>query len=126
MALLTVAGRKTGLARTSPVALARHGDDWLLVAVYGVSDWSRSLEAAGKATITRRGRTEDVSATRLVPSEAGPILRDSMAEAPAMIRRMTARYFKAVPTSSADDWELEAVDHPVFVLRVIQGGIDVS
>jgi deazaflavin-dependent oxidoreductase (nitroreductase family) len=119
MALLTVAGRKTGLARTSPVALARHGDDWLLVAVYGVSDWSRNLEAAGKATIRSRGRTEEVHATRLAPSEAGPILRDSIAEAPAMIRRMTARYFAADPTSPEDDWQREAVDHPVFVLRVI-------
>lgn len=116
MALLTVPGRKSGVPRTTPVALAKHDDGWLLVAVYGVSDWSQNLEAAKSATVTRRGRSDEMSATRLDPSVAGPILRASMAEAPALVRRMTARYFSADATSSAAEWEREAVDHPVFVL----------
>jgi deazaflavin-dependent oxidoreductase (nitroreductase family) len=116
MALLTVPGRKSGIPRTTPVALAIHDDGWLLVAVYGVSDWSQNLEAAGKAIVTRRGRSEEMRATRLTPSDAGPILRASMAEAPAMVRRMTAQYFSADATSPAAEWEREAVAHPVFVL----------
>ena len=116
LALLTVKGRKTGLDRTTPVALERHDDGWLLVAVYGVCDWSRNLEAAGTATITRRGRAEEMTARRLVPAEAAPILRDVMGRAPRMVRNMTAPYFSSGSTSSLEDWAAEAVRHPVFVL----------
>jgi len=116
MALLTVKGRKSGLERTTPVAIERHGDGWLLVAVYGTCDWSRNLEAAGEARITSRGATTPVRATRLEPADAGPILRDAMARAPSMVRRMTAPYFTAEIESAASEWEREASEHPVFVL----------
>lgn len=116
MALLTVKGRKSGIDRTTPVALERHGDGWLLVAVYGTCDWSRNLEVAGQATITSRGTTTRVRATRLEAGEAGPILRDAILGAPAMVRRMTAPYFTAEPGSPPAEWEHEAREHPVFVL----------
>lgn len=117
MALLTVRGRKSGVPRTSPVALAKREDGWLLVAVYGVSDWSRNLEAAGMATVTSGGRTREVTARRLEPAEAGPILREEITSAPAMIRRMTAPYFSATAESPEESWRREAVVHPVFVLQ---------
>jgi len=116
MALLTVKGRKSGVDRTTPLALERHGDGWLLVAVYGACDWSRNLEAAGEATITSRRTTSRVKATRLEPAEAGPILRDAISGAPAMIRRMTAPYFSAEAGSPPLEWVREATDHPVFIL----------
>ncbi len=119
MALLTVEGRKSGLERTTPVALERRGDGWLLVAVYGTCDWSRNLEAAGEARITSRGKTAQVRAIRLDPDVAGPILRDAISGAPAMIRRMTAPYFSAKQHSPAAEWVREATDHPVFVLTPI-------
>lgn len=120
MALLTVEGRRSGLPRTTPVALEPTDAGWLLVAVYGVSDWSRNLEAAGMAEVTTRGRTTSVEARRLTPEEAGPQLRDSIVEAPAMIRRMTAPYFTAHEGSSVDEWEREALDHPIFILTPTQ------
>jgi deazaflavin-dependent oxidoreductase (nitroreductase family) len=116
MALLTVRGRRSGLPRTTPVALATRDDGWLLVAVYGVSDWSRNLETAGEAEVTLHGETTRVTARRLPPSEAASVLRDSIADAPRMIRRMTAPYFDAVLDSSLADWAQESVDHPVFQL----------
>jgi deazaflavin-dependent oxidoreductase (nitroreductase family) len=116
MALLTVKGRRSGLERTTPVALERHGDGWLLIAVYGVCDWSRNLEAAGEGTITSRGNVTRVRATRLEPGDGGPILRDAISGAPAMVRRMTAPYFSAQRESPALEWEQEATDHPVFIL----------
>ncbi|HSM44526.1 MAG TPA: nitroreductase family deazaflavin-dependent oxidoreductase [Acidimicrobiia bacterium] len=122
MALLTVVGRKSGLPRTTPVALETTDGGWLLVAVYGVSDWSRNLEAAGTAEVTTRGRTTSVKARRLTPEEAGPRLRDSIIEAPAMIRRMTAPYFTAHVGSPIDEWEREALDHPVFILTPVRAG----
>lgn len=116
MALLTVRGRNSGIPRTTPVALANFDVGWLLVAVYGVSDWSRNLEAAGEGDVTIRGKTTKVAARRLPPHEAAPILRASIADAPAMIRRMTSRYFVANLESSLEDWTQEAVAHPVFHL----------
>ena len=116
MALLTVKGRKSGIDRTTPVALERHGDGWLLVAVYGACDWSRNLEVAGEAIITSRRATTRVKADRLEAGEAGPILRDAISGAPAMIRRMTAPYFSAHAESSSEEWEREATVHPVFIL----------
>lgn len=117
MALLTVKGRKSGLPRTVPIALARHGDDWLIVAVYGEGDWSRNLETAGRATITQRGETTPVEAIRLLPDEAAPILKEEITGAPRLVRNMTAPYFDADRESPMDDWEREAMRHPVFVLR---------
>lgn len=116
MALLTVRGRRTGIERNTPVALERRDEGWLLIAVYGVSDWSRNLEAAGSASISRRRRVTEVTARRLPPDEAAPILRDSVGSAPALVRRMTAPYFTATGDSPLEEWEQEAVVHPVFIL----------
>ncbi len=121
MALLTVRGRKSGLDRTTPVALEVRDDGWILVAVYGVCDWSRNLEAAGVATITLRGRRTPVTAKRLEPTEAAPVLRDAMARAPRMVRRMTAPYFTADTAAPLEEWAAEAVRHPVFLLTPVHG-----
>jgi len=122
MALLTVTGRNSGIPRTTPVALAQHRDGWLLIAVYGVTDWSRNLEAAGRGLVTIRGETQSVTARRPDPTEAGPLLRDSISAAPAMVRRMTEPYFSASDDSPGRDWEKEAVAHPVFILSVESAG----
>jgi len=123
MALLTVRGRRSGIPRTTPVALAGLDGGWLLVAVYGVSDWSLNLEAAREADVTVRGETTRVDARRLPPHEAAPILRDSIADAPAMVRRMTSRYFAASIESSLDAWAQESVEHPVFHLTPARSSV---
>lgn len=116
MALLTVPGRKTGIPRTTPVALAETQGGWLLIAVYGEGDWSLNLETARRATIESRGRETKVTARRLGREEGGPVLRAAIADAPGMIRRMTAPYFTANSDSPGEDWERESVEHPVFLL----------
>lgn len=122
MSLLTVPGRRTGLDRTTPVALERHDDGWLLVAVFGVSDWSRNLDAAATATITSRRKTTAVSVRRLGAKEGGPVLREAILGAPSMIRRMTSDYFAADETSPATAWEKETAVHPIYVLSPITAG----
>lgn len=53
--LLTVPGRKTGLPRTTPIAIGEiAGRQWLL-SPFGDVDWARNLRAAGRATV-RSGR----------------------------------------------------------------------
>ena len=74
--LLTVRGRKSGLPRTTPIAVVEQNGKRYLASPYGVVDWVRNLRAAGEATLTRGRRSEIVKATELPPGEAGPVLKE--------------------------------------------------
>ena len=113
MSLLTVRGRKSGQPRTTPVWLEeRNGQRWV-ISPYGQVNWVRNLRAAGEATITRGRRTERVSAVELPPGEAAPMLKQSLASAPSMVRG----YFDVTPDSPLEDFEREVPRHPVFLLK---------
>src|ERR1043166_8829542 len=63
--LITIRGRKSGLPRTTPVAIiAVSGRRWVW-APFGEVQWVRNLRAAGRATIAVRRRQEAVRATEL-------------------------------------------------------------
>ena len=77
--LLTVRGRKSGLPRTTPVAIIEvSGRRWIW-APWGEVQWVRNLRAAGHATITMRRQTEEVSATELDPAQRMGYFRDILA-----------------------------------------------
>ena len=74
--LITIRGRKSGLPRTTPVAIIEvSGRRWVW-APWGEVQWVRNLRAAGCATIAVRGRKEEVSATELDPTERIGYFRD--------------------------------------------------
>jgi deazaflavin-dependent oxidoreductase (nitroreductase family) len=74
--LVTIRGRKSGLPRTTPLTIvAFSGRRWLM-APFGEVDWVRNLRAAGRATVTVRRRTEEVTAVELGPAEAVAFYRD--------------------------------------------------
>ena len=74
--LITIRGRKSGLTRTTPVAIIEvSGRRWVW-APFGEVQWVRNLRAAGRATITVRGRKEEVSATELDPTQRVEFFRD--------------------------------------------------
>jgi deazaflavin-dependent oxidoreductase (nitroreductase family) len=74
--LITIRGRKSGLPRTTPVAIIEvSGRRWIW-APWGEVHWVRNLRAAGRATITRRGRKEEVIATELDQTERVGFFRD--------------------------------------------------
>ncbi|HLJ80821.1 MAG TPA: nitroreductase family deazaflavin-dependent oxidoreductase [Ktedonobacterales bacterium] len=77
--LLTVRGRKSGLPRTTPVAICEHAGRRGLISPFGEVDWARNLRAAGRATITTGRRTEEVTAVELGPAEAAAFIRDVLA-----------------------------------------------
>jgi deazaflavin-dependent oxidoreductase (nitroreductase family) len=70
--LLTVAGRRTGTPRTTPVNLIEADGVRYLVAPYGAVGWVRNLRVAGRATLERGGRREEVGAVEVGPEEAAP------------------------------------------------------
>lgn len=74
--LITVRGRKSGLPRTTPVAIIEvSGRRWVW-APWGEVHWVRNLRAAGHATITARGRKEEVTATELDATQRLGFFRD--------------------------------------------------
>jgi len=77
--LITVPGRKSGLPRTTPLAIIEHSGRRWVWSPWGEVQWVRNLRAAGDATITARGRTEEVTATELDPTERVAFFRDVLA-----------------------------------------------
>lgn len=74
--LITIRGRKSGEPRTAGVAVIEVGGRRWIWAPWGEVNWVRNLRAAGRATLTRRARTEEVSATELGPEERVAFFRD--------------------------------------------------
>jgi deazaflavin-dependent oxidoreductase (nitroreductase family) len=74
--LVTIRGRKSGLPRTTPVAIiAVSGRRWVW-APFGDVNWVRNLRGAGRATITVRRRQEEVRATELEQAQRVEYFRD--------------------------------------------------
>jgi deazaflavin-dependent oxidoreductase (nitroreductase family) len=74
--LITVRGRKSGEPRTAGVAIIEVGGRRWIWAPWGEVNWVRNLRAAGRATLTRRGRKEPVTATELDGEERVRFFRD--------------------------------------------------
>lgn len=74
--LITIRGRKSGIPRTTPVAIIEvSGRRWIW-APWGEVQWVRNLRAAGRATITVRRRKEEVRATELDQTQRVGFFRD--------------------------------------------------
>jgi len=109
--LLSVRGRKTGLIRSTPVAVMElDGQRWL-VAPYGRVDWVRNARAAGEVTVSRGARSESLQPTEVGPAEAVPVLRKCLKDF-----RVVRPYFDVTADSSDEAIAAEAARHPVFRL----------
>jgi deazaflavin-dependent oxidoreductase (nitroreductase family) len=74
--LITIRGRTSGEPRTTPIAIIDvSGRRWVW-SPWGEVNWVRNLRAAGRATITVRGREEEVRATELDASQRVGFFRD--------------------------------------------------
>jgi deazaflavin-dependent oxidoreductase (nitroreductase family) len=74
--LLTVRGRKSGVPRTTPLAVIDvDGRRWVW-SPWGEVHWVRNLRAAGRATVEVRRKSEEVTATELSPAERVAFFRD--------------------------------------------------
>lgn len=70
---LTVPGRRSGIARTTPLLCAPTAEGWLVAGSNWGGDkapaWALNLEAAGEATVAFKGRSYAVSSRRLEGDE---------------------------------------------------------
>ena len=116
-ALITIRGRKSGVPRTTPVALVEIGGRRWVIGTFGETNWVRNLRAAREATLTVGRRREDVSASELdVPARTeffqgvlGPYVRKLRAG------RLVLKLLGAAEI--LDDPAAAAEHRPVFELR---------
>lgn len=76
--LLTVPGRKTGVPRTTPLAIIEDGGRRWVWSPWGEVQWVRNLRAAGEATITVRRRDQRVRPIELDEGERVAFFRDTL------------------------------------------------
>jgi len=109
--LLTVAGRRSGALRSTPVTLVEEGKRRWLVAPYGEVAWVRNLRAAGGASLSRGGRAEEIAVREVGVEEAAPVLKIYITRVP-----ITRPFFDVGPESDLDAFRAEAPRHPVFAI----------
>jgi F420H(2)-dependent quinone reductase len=84
--LLTVAGRKTGLPRTTPVAYFEDAGRFVVTASAGGSprdpQWFRNLQAADRAQVEVGGQRIDVAVAVAGPDERAELWQKLLARAP--------------------------------------------
>jgi deazaflavin-dependent oxidoreductase (nitroreductase family) len=74
-AVLTVAGRRSGTPRRTPVTLYEDGGRRFLVGGFPGADWVKNVRAADHAELAVEGRDERVRLVELDAASAEPILR---------------------------------------------------
>ena len=115
--VLTVRGRKTGKAYSTPVSLIEENDQRWLVAPYGEVSWVRNARVVGEVTLSRGSQSETLKIREANPQESAPILKRYLTQV-SIVRP----YFDVLPGAPLNAFAAEAPRHPVFQLltRVVQ------
>jgi len=120
-ALITVRGRKSGLLRTTPIALVEiDGRRWV-IGTFGDVNWVRNLRAAGKATLSVGQRRDEVTASELIGEARTGFFRDVLGP---YVRRIPVGTVLLAILGAGDilkDPAAAATKRPVFELRGAQG-----
>ena len=117
--LITIRGRKSGLPRTTPIAIIQvSGRRWVW-SPWGEVNWVRNLRAAGEAQIAFRGRKDDVRATELDPTQRVAFFRDTLGPVARTIPFGRA-FIRIVDGTDLDKPEEAAEGRPVFELDVLR------
>ena len=100
--LITIRGRTSGRPRTTPLAIIEHGGRRWVWSPWGDVHWVRNLRAAGRATITVRGRDEEVLAAELDAPEREVFFRDVLGPV-ARAMPQGVRFIRVVDGVDLDD-----------------------
>ena len=117
--LVTIRGRKSGLPRTTGLAVIGDGERRWVWAPWGDVHWVRNLRVAGRATITDRGRNEEVAARELDPTERAAFFRDVLRP---LARRIPfgVTFVRLVDGVDVNDPVRAAEGRAVFELRALR------
>ena len=117
-ALLTVPGRRTGVPRTTPLAIIRvSGRQWVW-APWGDSDWVKNLRAAGHATLSVRGQKSEVTASELDDHERVSFFRNVLAPYAGSMRGGFT-FVRVIDQVDLHDPEAAAEGRAVFELKPV-------
>ena len=86
--VLTVAGRRSGTPRSTPITPIYLDGKRFVVNGYPGADWVSNVRAADEATLTQGRRSERVRMVELSPEEARPVLRAFPAAVPPGVQLM--------------------------------------
>jgi deazaflavin-dependent oxidoreductase (nitroreductase family) len=105
-ALLTVAGRRTGTPRSTPVSIAEVDGARYIVAAFADAAWVANVRAAGSGALRRGRSTEAVTLIEVPVQDRGRILRAFLQQV-----RGGRRFFGS---QSPDEIVAGAERYPVF------------
>lgn len=116
--LVTIRGRKSGLPRTTPIAVIEASGRRWVWAPYGEVQWVRNLRASGQATIRMRGRQEEVRASELDATQRVAFFRDTLGP---LARRIPfgVRFIRLVDQTDLNRPLEAAQGRPVFELHPV-------
>jgi deazaflavin-dependent oxidoreductase (nitroreductase family) len=109
--ILTVVGRESGLARSTPVDVMDVDGQCWLVAPYGEVNWVKNARASGQVELSRGGTSLRWKAEAVRGLEAVPAIRCYIASVP-----VTAAYWEVDANSSDEAISAASKQHPVFRL----------
>lgn len=110
--VLTVAGRKTGKPRSTPVTpMTVDGSRYVVGGLPG-ADWVANARAAGTATLHQRRRAQQVRMTEIPAEQARPLLRQFPTLVPTGVGFI--RNAGLVDKGTPDEFEALAGRLPVF------------
>jgi deazaflavin-dependent oxidoreductase (nitroreductase family) len=102
MQLLTVAGRRTGVPRTFPIAVVNVNGGRYICQAYPKAAWVANVRAAGEVTLTRGRRTSAARLTEVPVEERRPLLHKLVAQSPASVgKRLVTTGLADAPTPEA-------------------------
>ncbi len=109
--LLTVRGRKSGKAYTTPVSpISQEGQEYI-VSPYGEVAWVRNARVSGEVTLTRGGNARTVKIEEVKPAEAAALILKTYYQRE---KQYVGDYFDANADLSVEMFAAEAAQHPVF------------
>jgi deazaflavin-dependent oxidoreductase (nitroreductase family) len=110
--LLAVPGRRTGVLRTTPVAVVTLEGYRYVVAGYAGSDWVKNARAAGWGTLTRGEDTERVTLTEVPVEQRSPILREFTRQV-----RGGRSFLTVTADATPEEFSRALEKHPTFLLQ---------
>ena len=117
LAMLEVAGRRTGKTVSFPVVVADYRGERYLVSMLGEgTSWVRNVHAASGRAVLRRRRREVIRLEEVAPGERAAILRRYLECAPG-----ARSHIPVAPGAPLPEFERIAPQYPVFHVTVPEG-----